>query len=267
MLQIKATFGFETRRFSFSTTCNYTELKQLVCETFLLDETTIAFVDDEGDSCVITNERELEEAIRLSGGCLRITVSSRLLRDRVASRTEDVAPVNPVATGSPPVDPGSPPVDRSSAVPTGSASTPMERCCGGFQSLSRGQQLFLIVGTVIAVIRVTYRFMSSVYNNAFLIWFLIALVLVVKTLLQLIGRRCRAACDATRSSHNETMANYAASRVHRQAEQPVAQDLGQSIAALAAMGFDASSAQVALAAAGGNVQLAFEHLWQAKVRA
>jgi hypothetical protein len=79
-ITVKVVYNADIRRFCLPETISFSEFIINIGKLFKLDQLTIKYVDDEGDSIVVTSDEELQEALRLAKELkppiLRVTVQA-----------------------------------------------------------------------------------------------------------------------------------------------------------------------------------------------
>jgi hypothetical protein len=79
-ITVKVAFNEGIRRFCLPETISFAEFIQHIGKLFKVDDITVKYVDDEGDSIVVTSDEELTEAFRLAKELkppiLRVTVQA-----------------------------------------------------------------------------------------------------------------------------------------------------------------------------------------------
>jgi len=104
--QIKISYGAQIRRFTFIGT-EFTSLKRQIAEMFsITDEFVLKYTDDEKDSVILDSQEDLNTALVVSSGLLRLVIDTTI-RPKPVSQTNAGSSVPAQAGSSVPVPAGS----------------------------------------------------------------------------------------------------------------------------------------------------------------
>jgi hypothetical protein len=105
-LTVKVVYNEDIRRFCLSDTSSFSEFIITIGKLFKVNEITVKYVDDEGDSIVVTSDEELQEAFRLAKELkppiLRVTVQAAKKTEVIVEKT--ILPTAETASQYPPLD-------------------------------------------------------------------------------------------------------------------------------------------------------------------